>query len=257
MPTTLSAKAPCTVPAIDTARRTLYRFTSLALLDPLGGTWPQLTDGNSKTCVESACELLREETAGAIACLGLGELPRDRLDPAIVFARMPVSPAALNEQYERTFGLLTTSACPPCETEYVDGKLSFQRAQQLADIAGYYRAFGVEPGAERPDHIALELEFMALLIDLESRAGTKDQLDVSRDAQVRFVQDHLAWWLPVFARLLHKEAPGSFFAAVGDLLCAFLPTERARLGVETPVHRAAPSPIERPEECEGCALHSL
>jgi TorA maturation chaperone TorD len=257
MPTALSDNPARVAPAIETARRALYRFTSLALLDPLGGTWPQLTDENSKACVRSACELLREEAAGVSPCLGRGELPHDRLDPAMVFARMPASPAALNEQYEQTFGLLTTAACPPCETEYVDGKLSFQRAQQLADIAGYYRAFGVEPGHERPDHIALELEFMALLIDLCSRARTEEQFDVTRDAQVRFVKDHLSWWLPVFARLLQKESPDGFFTAVGELLCAFLPMERFRLGVEPPVNPASPSSIERPEECEGCALHSL
>jgi TorA maturation chaperone TorD len=257
MTSTLSDLPDCPISAIHTARRAVYRFTSLALLDPMGGTWSQMVDESVKACVRSACELLREEVAAAELCLGLGELPLDRLNPETIFARMPASPEALNEQYERTFGLLTTAACPPYETEYVDGKLSFQRAQQLADTAGYYRAFGVEPGAERPDHIALELEFMALLIDLESRAQTDNQRDVCRSAQVGFVKDHLSWWLPVFGRLLQKESPRGYFAAVGELLSAFLPTERFRLGVEAPAHLAHPSPIERPEECEGCALHSL
>lgn len=245
------------IPTVYSARRVLYRFSSLALLDPLGGTWSQLADERSHACVMSACELLREETTDVVSRLGLGELPLDRLDPTTIFTRMPASSEALNDQYERTFGLLTTAACPPYETEYIDGKLSFQRAQQLADIAGFYRAFGIEPGTERPDHIALQLEFMALLIDLESRAETDDHFYVSHAAQAKFVRDHLSWWLPVFARLLLKESPQGFFAAVGELLCAFLPTERFLLGIEAPMNPAPPSQIERPEECEGCVLHSL
>lgn len=243
-------------PTLNAARRGLYRFAALAFGDPLSGTWSQLADLRSQACVRAACELLCDETADATP-LGLGELPLDRLNPAAMFARLPASSEELNAEYERTFGLLVTAACPPYETEYIDGKLSFQRSQQLADIAGFYRAFGIEPGAERPDHIGLELEFVALLIDLESRAETADEFLVSREAQSNFVGNHLAWWVPSFARLLVKEEPRSFFAAVGELLCAFLPAERSRLGVEPSLNPSSPSQIERPEECEGCVLQSL
>lgn len=244
-------------PTRNAARRTLYRFTALAFADPLCGTWSQLADAGTQTCVRAACEFLREEPAAIATSLGWGEIRLDQFDLEELFARLPDSPEALNAEYEQTFGLLVAAACPPYETEYISEKLSFQRAQQLADISGFYRAFGVEPGAERPDHVALELEFLALLIDLEARAETKDQFVVSRDAQSNFVANHLAWWLPSFAQLLWKESPQSFFAASGRLLCAFLPTERALLKVEPPSTPIPPSRIERPEECEGCSLHAL
>ena len=244
-------------PALSAARRALYRFAALAFGDPLNGTWQKLSDPGTRTCVRAACELLREEPTAVAASLGLGEARLDQLDPTAMFARLPNSAEALNDEYERTFGLLVAAACPPYETEYIDGKLSFQRSQQLADIAGFYQAFGVEPGAERPDHIALELEFLALLIELEVRAETAHQILVSREAQTNFVGNHLAWWLPSFSRLLLKEAPQSFFAAVGELLCAFLPAEHSLLGIEPPLTPTRPSQIERPEECEGCVLQSL
>src|SRR5262249_16265763 len=154
------------------ARRALYRFTSLALVDPAAGSWAQLTDRTTRECIMAACELLRAEPGAIASPLGLGERSLDHLDPTTLFARLPSSMELLNAEYERTFGLLVTAGCPPYETEYIDGKLSFQRAQQLADIGGFYRAFGMEPSSvrpERPDHISLELEFLAVLIELKLR----------------------------------------------------------------------------------------
>lgn len=243
-------------PAINAARRAIYRYAALAFADPLAGTFPRLADERAQECVEAACELLREVPAAVAATLALGELPIERLTPGTLISRLPDEAHELNSQYERTFGLLVTCACPPYETEYIDGKLSFQRAQNLADVAGFYRAFGMELGSypDRPDHIALELEFLSLLIDLEERSRTEAQFHVCRIAQTDFVRSHLAWWVPTFARLLMKETAAGFHAAAGQLLCAFLPAERALLGIEPQSAHAQPSPIERPEECEGCIL---
>lgn len=243
-------------PAVNSARRAIYRYAALAFADPLAGTFPRLADERSLECLEAACELLREVPAAVAATLARGELRLERLTPDALLSRLPDEAHELNSQYERTFGLLVTSACPPYETEYIDGKLSFQRAQNLADVAGFYRAFGMELGnyPDRPDHIALELEFVALLIDLEERSRTEAQFHVCRIAQADFVRSHLAWWVPTVARLLAKESPDSFHAAAGQLLCAFLPAERALLGIEPQFAHAQPSSIERPEECEGCVL---
>lgn len=245
-------------PAVNAARRAIYRYAALAFADPLAGTFPRLADERSQECVEAGCELLRETPAAVTGDLALGELNIERLSPNALLSRLPDEAHELNSQYERTFGLLVTSACPPYETEYIDGKLSFQRAQNLADVAGFYRAFGMELGsyADRPDHIALELEFVALLIDLEVRSRTEAQLHVCRIAQADFVRSHLAWWVPTLARLLQKETPDGFHAAAGQLLCAFLPAERALLGIKPQSAPAQPSPIELPEECEGCVLTS-
>lgn len=254
MPTTAPPVPSSFSTALNSARRVIYRFAAMAYSDPQTGTWPHLADANSQAALHAACELLRDEPAAAVSSLGLGESPLEQLDLTAVFQRLPTSALALTDTFDQTFGLLVTCACPPYETEYIDSKLSFQRAQQMADLGGFYRAFGVEPNAERPDHIALELEFMATLIDLESRAQTDDQLFVSRKAQSDFVGDHLVWWVPTFARLLAKENSDSFYAAVGRFLSAFLPAERGLLGVAPHWLKANLSTLEPPEECEGCFL---
>ncbi len=60
----------------------------------------------------------------------------------------------------------------PYETEYTTPDALY-KAHQLADIAGFYRAFGLEMSTEnreRPDHLAAELEFMHFLALKEAQA---------------------------------------------------------------------------------------
>jgi DMSO reductase family type II enzyme chaperone len=247
-------------PTLNAARRTLYRFAALALADPRTGSWHSLSDRASQRLVAAAARLVRDEPEAAAASLAKGEVPLPALDPADVFDRLPHSPAGLNSAYEQTFGLLVSSACPPYETEYIDGKLAFRRSGELADIAGFYRAFGLEPAAshpERHDHVVLELEFMAALLSLEHRA-LEDPLDggqrasLCRQAQAKFLKEHLSWWVPAFARLLAHEDPGGFYAAVGAFLGALIPAERGLLAVPPPGVPISLSTLPPPEECEGC-----
>jgi len=250
-------------PALNLARQSLYRFAALSLLDPRAGAWERLNALRGDPVLEQAAEILRNEPAASVGTLAPGEQPLSRLDAAAVFARLPDSAAELNEQYERTFGLLVSKACPPYETEYIPEKFTFQRSQALADIAGFYAAFGLEPSSshpERHDHIVLELEFMALLLDMERRALQHQQPDgcdkaaVCRDAQTRFLKEHLAWWAPAFCRLLARESSSGFYEGVALFLAALVPAERSLLRIEAATRTVSPTAAERPEECEGCML---
>lgn len=252
-------------PALLMARQSLYRFLALSLADPRTGSWTALDGLRANPLLPAAAALIRDTPAAQPDTLGLGERPLDALVPENVLSRLPPSAEALNAEYETTFGLLVAGVCPPYEVEYIPEKFSFQRSNALADLAGFYRAFGFvvsRSHPERPDHVALELEFMALLIglhlqalnDASLRGGERAQ--VCQNAQARFLREHLAWWTPALARLLSREKPSDYFAAVGKLLSAFIPAERGLLSVDaTPLaaeHK--PSAIERPEMCEGCDL---
>jgi TorA maturation chaperone TorD len=246
------------------ARQSLYRFAALALADPRYGTWRQLANPAIAAAAAEAAALLRGEPAAEAHDLGLGERPLADLDPAAVVAKLPATPEAFNAAYEQTFGLLVSGNCPPYETEYVNSKFTFQRSHGLADIAGFYHAFGLEPSTahpERPDHVALELEFMAFLLGLERAAAESSHVDrlarrgVCRNAQKTFLQEHLAWWLPTFARLLSLQDPGGFYDAVSQLLSALVSAERSLFGVSATSGQVGPSTVERPEECSGCLLN--
>lgn len=247
--------------ALNLARQSLYRFAAFTLVDPKVGNWQQLAHVRDLRLLDDATTLIRNEPAAKAESLAPNERGIAQLDASRVLARLPQSSRDLHDQYEATFGLLVTKACPPYETEYIDGKFTFQRSHALADISGFYRAFGLEPSNELPerqDHIVLQLEFMALLIGLERRAAESDQPDaeekvaICHEAQQRFLKEHLAWWAPAFAKLLGKENRGGFYEAVGVFLAALIPCERSLLGVESRSRNVEPSTLERPEECEGC-----
>lgn len=250
-------------PALLHARRACYRLAALALADPRSGTWHELADPAAQDLVSQAAEILREEDAAVARPLALGERPLADLDPARVFARLPPTAAELNELYEANFGLLGGSKCPPYETEYVPHKFTFQRSHMLADVAGFYRAFGLDTSSshpDRPDHIAIQCEFLAQLLYLESQAiqnatteGTA-RAEVCADGAKLFLKDHVVWWMPAFAKLLAYQDPGGYYEAVAHFLAAFLAAERALAGIAPPKHAAEPSPIENADECSGCEL---
>jgi TorA maturation chaperone TorD len=256
-----------TTPAIEfdltlnLARQSLYRFAALTLLDPKDGAWERLAALRDDSLLADAAALIRELPSATATQLSLGERPLSALDPQAVLRQLPNSRQALNDQFEAAFGLLVSNACPPYETEYISSKFTFQRSNALADVGGFYHAFGLQIAdehPERPDHIVLELEFMASLLALERRAeGNAERGAICRDAQRRFLDEHLAWWAPAFARLLGREARGGFYEAAGVFLSALVPAERALIGVLPSSQAAASSPIEEPEACEGCQLTSL
>ncbi|MCH7728721.1 MAG: molecular chaperone TorD family protein [Planctomycetes bacterium] len=250
-------------PALNIARQSLYRFAALSLLDPRAGCWEQLNELRGDRILTDAAALIRNEPAAKAETLAVAERPLDDLNPEPVFAALPDCEAALNDEFERTFGLLVSNACPPYETEYINGKFTFQRSHALADINGFYRAFGLQPSSqhpERPDHIVLELEFMAFLIGFQRQAMEDDSADceeraeLCRDAQQRFLREHLAWWVPAFSRLMGRENSGGFYAALGTLLAALIAADRSLLDVEANTGSVQPSTLEHPEECEGCLL---
>lgn len=256
--------------ATDLARESLYRFLAAALREPGSAGWQLVLDPESRRLACDAADLLGTEACASPAPLGLGELPPEMLTlrPLCAFLDDPVED--LRADYGRVFGLGTARECPPHETEYHASSEPFFRAQQMADIAGFYRAFGLVPGhttPERPDHLALELEFMAFLhlkkrLALAGAGSTPERIEgasICDEARRDFFRDHLAWWAPAFATGLRRKAGEGFYAALGQVLAAFLPTERSRFDIRAPRLPVQAGLIERPEEdftCAGCGNQS-
>jgi TorA maturation chaperone TorD len=102
------------------------------------------------------------------------------------------------------------------------------RGYEIADVAAFYRAFGVEvrEGSERPDHLVAELDFLHLLALKVAVAISEDNssaLDICRQAREKFLVDHVVRWVGLFCQLLNEtETIGPFYPAAGRLLLVFL-----------------------------------
>jgi DMSO reductase family type II enzyme chaperone len=134
-------------------------------------------------------------------------------------------------EYQALFGG-QVPACPPNETEYTAAHVWMQ-TQQMADVAGFYRAFGVDTTetGERADALTAELEFMYMLCVKEAiatEAGDHEEAAICRDAQVKFVSEHLAVWLPRFVARLEQAGAEGYYLALARLTSQFVASEAGR-----------------------------
>jgi TorA maturation chaperone TorD len=253
----------------DAACEVLYRFLSAALADPSWARWRLIFDVNNQDLVCWSADFLRDQFADRPAALGLGELPVVHLDTRPLIEQLGLPEHELRNEHLRVFGM-TSRDCSPYETEYHSVDDTFFRTQQMADVAGFYRAFGLDfagQAHDRADHISLELEFVAYLLmkkrlaaaSAASNPTNAEQADTCHQARVAFLRDHLCWWTPAFAHLLARKADGGFYAATAKLLAALLPVDRSRLGIEPapPPSKPADQDLSSLHECGACALAKL
>jgi TorA maturation chaperone TorD len=254
--------------AADLARECLYRFLAAIAGGPYSSGWCQALDAMAQDLALAAAGRLGCETASESMLHA-----RDTTDPVesevarlVDGLRAPTD--ALRAEYDRVFGLVVPKECPPYETEYYPMPETFGRSQQMADIAGFYRAFGIEPARsspERPDHLALELEFMAFLLlkkrealataDVDLEAA--DRAMICDRAERDFFRDHVAWWVPTFAAGLRRKARDGYHDALAGVLAAWVPDECRRLGIDAVLRPAPPELIEQPDDQSGCAACPL
>jgi TorA maturation chaperone TorD len=142
----------------------------------------------------------------------------------------------LQAEHRRVFSNVITLDCPPYETLFGNDHV-FGQAHTMGDIAGFYRAFGVELSKdihERMDHLSVELEFMHFLAYKESYARCHDgaeKIQIVVDAQKKFVKDHIGRWVPLFARMLVKKADSGFFRHIAEFSSDWMDFDAAYLGV--------------------------
>jgi TorA maturation chaperone TorD len=155
-------------------------------------------------------------------------------------------------EYSRLFGVGLVAT--PYESEY-DPLASARKGHCLADLLGFYEAFGVRPAEWRkefPDHIAVELEFMSLLLLKAAHAGAEalqEAREVSEESATKFLADHLAAWGRGFADRVEAATEDGFYRFATRLLRGFLLAECRLLGVELATAAAAPSEGSEPPTC--------
>ncbi|MBI2159559.1 MAG: molecular chaperone TorD family protein [Candidatus Rokubacteria bacterium] len=142
--------------------------------------------------------------------------------------------------------------CSPYESAYSGLSPFGDKTARLADVAGFYEAFGVGPAAAQPDmedHVGAELEFMSALALKEAWAlgeGRGEAAQITRGAEVAFLGDHLGRWAEAFAAQVEAATPLPFYTAAASLLTAWIAAEVEALG-------AAPSRVGAPDALDADA----
>lgn len=144
--------------------------------------------------------------------------------------------AAFHSEHVRTFGLAPSEDAPPLESHYGAPNV-FRQSEILADIAGFYRAFGLKPAlgiGERLDHVATELEFLGILACKTGYArssGDEEGEALAAGAERKFVEGHLLPWVPAFVHRLALRSPRSPYVTFGRWLERLLVEDARALGI--------------------------
>ena len=174
-------------------------------------------------------------------------------------ASLTTSLKFLQAEHRSVFGLTGSQFY---ETE-IGSQHEYRQSQEMADLAGFYRAFGFNVGGavrERPDHLSVELEFMYVLALKESyaaREGNPDYFEISLDAQKKFLSEHLGKWAELFAKSLAHFAETGPYVALANFAAEWIKADARRLGVtleSRALNEIALTPFHPAESCEGCAV---
>lgn len=210
------------------ARSAAYALIAAGFREPSALPLPLLA--SIKSAEQAMAPLLGTEGGMADACRALLQVTAE-----LTCAGVPLAPAIaeLEEEYVRLFGHAVRGACPPYELEYGPGEI-VQRAPDLADIAGFYAAFGLETGPEsdRPDHVTAQCEFLSVLCAKESvvrKTIDAERVEQCRSAQRAFLRDHLAWWLPALTHRIGDRATTHYYQALARFGRTFIEAECRRM----------------------------
>ena len=192
-------------------------------------------------------ETIRSTLLPALSTLDLGPDLDDRAER--LAAALPKEVDEFRHQYMQLFPPIASQDAPGYETGY-RGEGVFQQSALMADIAAFYRAHGLRAGGserERPDHITVELEFMAVVAKKEALAlGAADSENASicRETGALFLTDHLGCWGPAFGRRATAVSTSDWYRALGELLALWIEAEFETLEVEPSETADSPLPQE-------------
>jgi len=141
---------------------------------------------------------------------------------------------AVRAEYVRLF--LGTVPCPPNETAWTPSKGLTGGAAELADLQGFYHAFGFEPAGssrEMPDHVSVELEFLGVLLVKLAYARIQeweDPAEVTGEALHAFLEAHTGRWVSAFVSRLRDLGVASPYLETAQALEAAVEAECQAVG---------------------------
>lgn len=160
-----------------------------------------------------------------------------RIDPDLAAGATRLSEAfsaeaidALLLDYTRLFLGPNEVIAQPYGSVWLSGEKTLMQDSTMA-VLELYREGGFEIDEEfreLPDHIAVELEFLYLLIFRENqaqRAGGIDALTSAASLRKRFLEEHLGAWIEPFTAAVSAGAKSAFYRELAELTNRFVRLE--------------------------------
>ncbi len=120
----------------------------------------------------------------------------------------------VEEEYVKLFSV--NPYAPPYESYYLDPE-GFNRSWIVIQLEKEYAGAGLNITSsfkEPPDHVAIELEFMAFLCSLEAKAHetcNENDIKTSVEQQSKFLNLHLGKWYPRLAQAVMDSPTNSLY----------------------------------------------
>jgi TorA maturation chaperone TorD len=196
-------------PDAASAREDLCRFLAACYYEP---------------CPEFSEERLFDSLLGAA----------QRVDPALAEIALKLGPGfeaqSLEEllvDYTRLFLGPIEQLARPYGSSWLTGEKSPTQDPTMAVRELYEQGgFDIDAGfQEVPDHVAVELEFLYLLIFKQiaaHRAGRESELASLQALQSQFLSQHLGAWIAPFAAAMAAHAQTSFYRDLAELTERFV-----------------------------------
>lgn len=156
----------------------------------------------------------------------------------------PRNGRAIINEYNRLF--LIRPKAPPYETIYTDAE-GQMRGLLTAQLEQKYLNAGLAISPELnelPDHISVELEFIAYLCMKELEAHKANEVVEAnhfRELQISFMGKHLSRWFPSFAKRIKEADPGSIYQHLLLAAYEFLRDELDLLGLRNYIRKPSDS----------------
>ncbi len=167
----------------------------------------------------------------SLAALGAGPELRDAA-AELSSALSDADDRELVDDWEANFESSGKLQFSPTETAHTakNGQEAWVKTFRIADIAGFYKAFGLEviPGTDRPDHLGAELEFLEVLALKEAVAldqGDATGAGVCAEATRWFLEEHLGEWTDAVLSAV-GEGHGRIYPTAAALLDWFVAMDR-------------------------------
>jgi len=204
-------------------RSTLYGTVSALFSDPESEKFAMLFTPKIQGCVLDACFQIEElEHSEETALSKSFQMLMSKLDEK--------KKEDIRNEFVNVFGHTLSKQIAPYALEHLKNSDVFFRTQKLADLNGFYNAFGMEvESIERADHISTQTEFLSFLLLKELLAvqnDLHDEKEVCEKAFAEFNNDHFLDWTKMFSENLADKVDGVFYSLAGKFLLTFIESEK-------------------------------